>query len=84
MSFVEDETMRENVGRTFGEYRITFRSEHEQVVAYLFAEQGWLVAHISLPSTLQPEDVTDSYLGELYRYAEQEGFRDKFRIIDGE
>jgi hypothetical protein len=82
MPFQQDIAFAEKVGQFFGQYHSTFRSDGGQVLAQLFVENnGWLVAHVSFPSGLKPEQVTDAYWEELRRYAKKHGFEGKLRIL---
>ena len=81
MPFVQDATLPQDVDKFFGDYRATFRSEHGQIVAHLFVQGHWLIAHVSLPVGLELDKVTDSYLSQLHEFARNEGFENKFRII---
>ena len=84
MRFQQDVAFAEEVGQFYGEYQDTFHSDTGQVRADIFKQNGHLVAHVSFPSGLKPEDVTDAYSGELYRYAKEHGFEGKLRIIYSE
>jgi hypothetical protein len=84
MPFQQDVEFAGEVWQTYGKYHSTFRSQTGQVLAQLFAENGRLVAHVSFPTGLKPEDVTDAYVGELNRYAAEHGFAGKLRIIYSE
>jgi hypothetical protein len=84
MSFQRDVAFADDVGQTYGEYCSTFHSETGQVLAYLFKQNGGLVAHVLFPTGLKPEDVTDPYASELHEYAREQGFENKLRIIYSE
>lgn len=84
MPFNEDDAFAAEVGETYGTYKSTFRSLTGQVLAQLFVQENMLVAHVSFPAGLKPEDVTDAYVGELERYAAQEGFEGKLRLVYSE
>jgi len=81
MPFLRDVTYADEVGQIYGTYHSTFRSQSGQVLALLFERNGWLVAHVSFPTGLKPEDVTDAYAGELSRHAADHGFGGRLRII---
>lgn len=81
MPFQQDIAFADEVGQTYGTYHSTFRSQNGQVLALLFEQKGRLIAHVSFPTGLKPEDVTDAYIGELNDYATQHGFTGKLRII---
>jgi hypothetical protein len=84
MPFQQDVAYADEVGETYGKYYSTFRSQTGQVLAQLFTRNGWLVAHVSFPTGLKAEHVTDAYWGELNRYAAESGFAGKLRIIYSE
>ena len=84
MPFQQDVAFADEVGQVYGKYHSTFRSQTGQVLAQLFEQNGRLVAHVSFPTGLKPEDVTDAYIGELNRYAADHGFTGKLRIIYSE
>ncbi|MDQ2687407.1 MAG: hypothetical protein M3Y28_06025 [Armatimonadota bacterium] len=81
MSFQTDATLAENVGTSYGDYMSTFESEHRQVRADLFKQGSWLVAHVSFPTGLDVESVTDAYLSTLQSYAKEHGFERKYRLL---
>ena len=56
------------MGRVFGEYIRSFRSANGQVEALLFKQGGWLIAHISRPTGLEIDKITDPYLSELQQF----------------
>ena len=84
MPFQQDVEFAREVGQTFGKYHRTFHSRTGQVMAQLFEQNGWLVAHVSFADGRKPEDVTDAYVGELNLYASEHGFAGKLRIIYSE
>jgi hypothetical protein len=81
MPFEQDAAIGVATGDHFGKYLNTFRSDGGQIVAYLFEQDGWLVAHVTRPTGLEVEDITDRYVSELHQYAKDQGFDGKFRII---
>ena len=84
MRFKHDVAFADEIGQTYGKYHSTFRVRTDQVLARLFEQNGRLVAHVSFPSGLKPEDVTDAYVGELNRYAAEHGFTGKLKLIYSE
>lgn len=84
MPFQQDETVAKAVAGIFGDYRTTFRSENGEVLAHVFEQGGWLVAHVSMPTGLEVYEITDSYLAELEQFAQEQGFEDRFRIVYAE
>jgi hypothetical protein len=80
MPFQQDVAFADAIGQSYGKYHSTFHSQTGQVVGQLFERNGWLIAYVSFPTDLKPEDLTDAYVGELHRYAEEHGFKDKLRI----
>ena len=81
MPFLQDVSFADEVGQSYGKYHSTFRSQTGQVLAQLFEQNGRLVAHVSFPTDLKPEEVTDAYVGELNRYAAEHGFAGKLKLI---
>jgi hypothetical protein len=84
MPFKQDVAFAGEVGQTYGRYHSTFRSQTGQVLAQLFEQNSRLVAHVSFPTGLKPEEVTDAYSSELNLYAKEHGFEGKLRIIYSE
>ena len=84
MPFQQDVAFADEVGQTYGNYHSTFRSQTGQVLAQLFEQNGRLIAHVSFPTDLKPEEVTDAYVGELNRYATEHGFTGKLKLIYSE
>lgn len=84
MAFTQDQVFSKDVENFYGKYHSTFRSANEQVVAQLFVQGDWLVAHVSHAPGLDFAAVTDPYLSALNRYAKEHDFGDKFRIIYSE
>jgi hypothetical protein len=74
---LEDETAQ----RIYGEYVSTFRSQNKQVLAQLFKRDDQLVAHVSFPTGLKPEKVTDAYISDLNKFANGRGFTGRLKII---
>jgi hypothetical protein len=81
MPFEQDTATAVATGEYFGRYVRTFRSDREQVVAHLFEQDGWLIAHIMRPTGLEIEDITDRYITDLWEFARQQGFEHRFRIV---
>jgi len=81
MPFEQDTATAVATGEHFGKYLQTFRSDNGQVVVYLFEQEGWLIAHVTRPTGLEIEDITDRYITDLWEYAREQGFEGKFRII---
>lgn len=84
MPFQQDVIYAEEIGKLFGKYHSTFRSQNNQVVAHIFEVRGQLVAHVSFATGLNPDSVTDPYFVKLQEYAKQQGFEGKLRIIYSE
>lgn len=84
MPFQQDVAFADEVGQFYGKYHLTFRSQTGQVLAQIFEQNGQLVAHVSFPTGLKPEEVKGAYSSELYRYAKEHGFEGKLRIIYSE
>lgn len=81
MPFEQDVAYGDEVGEAYGKYHSTFVSPSGQIIAQIFVQNGWLVAHVTFPPDVVPEDVIDPYWNELNRYANEQGFGDKFRVI---
>ena len=81
MSFQQDTAFADEIGQSYGNYYSTFLNEAGQVVAQIFERNGRLVAHVSFPPDVKPEDVIDVYWNELHRYAKEHGFEGKLRVI---
>jgi hypothetical protein len=84
MPFQQDVSFADEVGQTYGKYHSTFHSQTGQVLAQLFEQNGWLVAHVWFSTDLKPEEVTDPYWTELNQYAKEQGFEGKLRVIYSE
>lgn len=84
MPFEQDVVFADEIGQRYGRYHSTFHSQTGQVLAQLFEQNGRLVAHVSFPTDLKPEEVTDAYASELNRYAKEHGFEGKMRMIYAE
>ena len=81
MPFEQDSSVATATGGLLGSYVGSFRSMTGQVLAYLFEQDGWLIAHITRPTGVKLEELTDPYISELHRFAREQGFEGKFRII---
>lgn len=81
MSIIRDEKFAVEVGSFFGEYLGTFTSANEQVRADVFKEDDVLVAHVSFAKGFTSGSVTDPYLGELKRFADENGFTGHLRLV---
>ena len=81
MPFAQDKAFADEVKGFFGQYHSTFRSENGQVIAQLFEQDGWLVAHVSFTTGYDAATVTDPFWGELNRYAKQQGFEGKLKTL---
>ena len=81
MPFEQDTSIATAAGEVWGKYLLTYHSENGQVAAYLFEQDGWLIAHITRPTGMKIEEVTDRYVNELHQFAREKGFEGKFRVI---
>jgi len=81
MAFETDTRLAEELGKMFGDYLVTFLSEHHQVRADLFRRGGRVEAHVSFPTGLTPGAVTDRYVSDLRAYAHEHGFEDRLHLI---
>ncbi|MDB5293040.1 MAG: hypothetical protein JWL69_4281 [Phycisphaerales bacterium] len=84
MPFEQDVAFAEQVGQAYGKYHSTFWSQTGQVVAQLFEQNGRLIAHVSFPKDVNPEEVVDAYWSELKQYAKDHGFENKLKVIYSE
>jgi hypothetical protein len=82
MPFRRDEKYAAEVGRIYGEYLVTYTSPSGQVRAYLFRKpDGQVEAHVSFPGGFFASGVTDPYVTDLWNYARQQGFANRFQLI---
>ncbi len=82
MPFQRDETYAADIGRVYGEYLATYTSGGGQVRADLFRRgDGRVEAHVSFPRGVFASSVTDPYVTDLWQYAREHGFADKFQLI---
>jgi hypothetical protein len=84
MPFQQDAAVAEAAGELYGNYLATFLSGQGQIVAHLFQQGDWLVAHVSTPTGLEYDEITDPYLEELRRFARDRGYEGKLRIVYAE
>jgi hypothetical protein len=84
MPFQQDVAFADEVSQAYGKYHSTFQSQTGQVLAQIFEQNGRLVAHVSFPTNLKPEELTDTYWDELNQYAKEHGFEGKLRVIYSE
>jgi hypothetical protein len=82
MPFHKDEGYAAEVGTAYGEYLVTYKSPRGQVRADLFRKpDGRVEAHVSFPGGIFASGVTEPYVTDLWRYAEENGFADRFKLI---
>jgi hypothetical protein len=81
MPFEKDLRLASDSRRTFGEYLDSFMSRNGQVRADLFRRGSIVVAHVSFPTGLEPNLVTDPYVSDLWKYANQHGFAEQFKVV---
>lgn len=81
MPITKDEAFAKEVGSFYGEYLGTLTSPNGQVRADVFKDGGVMVAHVSFTAGLTPQTVTDPYLGDLKRFADQQGYSDRLRLV---
>ena len=81
MAFQKDQAFAAEPPGQFGEYVDTFVSQTGQVRADLFRVRRTVIAHVWFPTGLEPDKVTDPYVGELWGYAREHGFADHFRVV---
>lgn len=81
MAFHRDEKYAAHDDKVFGEYLTTYTSATGQVRAYLFEQYGKVVAHVTFPTGLWASRVTDRYVTDLWEFARQQGFEERFELI---
>lgn len=81
MPFEQDTAVATATGGFYGNYLQSFRSENGQVLVYLFEQEGWIVAHITRPTGVKIEDITDKYIDPIYDFARERGFEDNVRLV---
>jgi hypothetical protein len=81
MPFQADAALARDAGKTFGDYLTTFKSRAGQVRADLFRSSKLVKAYVSFPTGLDAGRVTDPYVSELWAYAREQGFADRFRVV---
>jgi hypothetical protein len=81
MQLIQDKALKKAVGSDYGKYLGTFFSARGQVRADLFDEGSAVVAWISFPTGMNPTNVEDRYVSELRKYAESQGFADRFKFV---
>jgi hypothetical protein len=81
MPFQTDLLMAGDVGGSFGKYLTTFISKGGQVRADLFSRGKVVEAHVSFTTGFDASSVTDPYVSELWNYAREHGFPDRFRVV---
>jgi hypothetical protein len=82
--FEQDTALAEVVPPQYGKYVATFRSATGQAVVHLFENNGWLVAHVGMPTGLEADEVTDPLWDELAEFARARGFEKKLRYVIAE
>jgi hypothetical protein len=81
MPFRTDAMLAAEPGQVFGQYISTFDSVHGQVRADLFRVDDRLEAHVSFRHGFDASNVTDRYVSELWRYARDNGYADRLRLV---
>ncbi len=82
MRFYRDERYAAEVGRFYGEYLTSYTSGTGQARADLFRKgDGQVEAHVSFPGGRFASAVTDPYVTDLWEYAREHGFADRFQLI---
>jgi hypothetical protein len=84
MQLVQDRLLKKEVGSDYGRYLGSFLSVRGQVRADLFETGSRVIAYVSFPTGMNPTTVEDGYVSELRRYAESQGFADRFRFVHAE
>jgi hypothetical protein len=81
MPFERDEKYAAEVGPYWGEYLTTYTSGSGQIRAYLFRQGDRVTAHVAFPRGVFASSVTEPYVTDLWQYAREQGFADKFEMI---
>jgi hypothetical protein len=81
MPFQNDQKYAAEIGKAWGEYLTTYTSITGQVRGYLFRKGNQVEAHVVLPPLIFSSTVTDPYVTDLWDYARQNNFADRFQII---
>src|SRR5438552_11354309 len=82
MPFQRDDKYALDIGTVFGDYLTTFTSAPRgQIRADIFRKGNQVDAHVSFPTGLDASGVTEPYVSELWQYAREQGFADRFRLI---
>lgn len=84
MPFAQKEDFATRVGEAFGDYRSTFTSTTGQVRAQLFDVGGDLIAHVSFAPGYDGGTVTDRYVTDLRRFADEHGYAGRLRLVFSE
>lgn len=84
MPFEHNEATASAIGEHFGKYLDEYHSDGGQVVAYLFEQDGGLIAHITRPTGVEIEKITDRYVNDIYAFAQEHGFEGKLQMIYAE
>jgi hypothetical protein len=79
MGFFQDDRLSQLTG--FGDYVTSFESDHGQVRVDIYRLGGDVVAYVSRPYGVSPEDVTDPWLAPVKEKAKEVGARDQVRLI---
>ena len=80
MPFAKERDM-EDVDEIYGEYQTTFVSDTGQVRADLYRRGDWLYVYVTFPTGLDPDSVTDPYVGKLRDFARERGFDRRLRML---
>lgn len=81
MPFTQEFEATDRTEKLWGRYVVTFHSQNGQVEATLFEKRGVLVAHVTATGGRDIADVTDVYYSDLERFAEENGYSGKLRMV---
>jgi hypothetical protein len=81
MAFQKDMKYAAEIGRVYGEYLVSYTSKSGQVQADIFRNGNIVEAHVVFSRGLSVSNTTDPYVTDLRRYAEEQGFADRFQMI---
>ncbi len=84
IQLIQDKELEEDASPHFGKYLGTFVSAHGQVRADLFDDRSEVTAYVSFPTGLNPSSAEDRYVNELRKYAADQGFSQRFRLVFSE
>ncbi len=64
----------------FGEYKGTFKSANGQIVVDFFCQGDSLVGYAKAAERMEYEDITDKWVSEVRRLADEWGYQGHFQL----